>query len=1056
MPTLDQDLISLERMARFPKGKPADPTSNMSPEAKAKWDAANAEYGDQFKKANGDMLRYFADNPDKLREKQMRDKMRDKKAGKLSCAMSQDCTKPVTMIDNQGYTYCTGHGESRKSSTPTRKLTQAEIQKLEKGEQVRYRKKADHDALVDLATLDMELQEASLPHIALDRDLAALEEIGKLAAIEIAANQQVAQTILDQMGGKGRLSLMTGANNFVRQNNPPGVAFKFPNRHQPAKGGNYVLITLDEGADLYDMEFKYLRGYQGRTVKKYTGIYGDQLSDIFEKQTGLYLRLASQQLERLKAATFEEGSRVPDGWDPGYVDSDPDATLDDEGSLIPDGSNNMARRASRLKWDHNAKDSMGRDIIKARSPNGDGDYIVQEYHDGKISWILAKPGESFAVGSPTRFRHWERAMADAENHAFRKGPWRHITATATAKLNVGPAGAFRFRWPFTYAHGEAENQLGIDIVSFDQPPLMGEFDAVFHDADNARHPAMVFSWTTNGMPAGLVVLKSDRKGMAEARREMARGGKVARSKAAYAAGMPAGMAGEDRDHWAQVMGAAENDAHAYAKRDARKAVQTAWDNYQKQVRRDLLDFWRSYGKKMAEALQAEWALAAREHRDNNRLGHDKEAGTGLYGFSKKVQADCESCVRKVQREASSIAKRAYGKNEKVAEFLSAHARRADSLPAQILVAALGEMGPKVASMETLGEGTMVWVYQGGLMGMAGIVKGEQGGRTLVEALWIPDNMSALPAGSPGSHRDGWKNRQPGNIQRVPTRNLSTNMAAWKQWVKHDYGESGIADKVLRMARLTELRAQHPSKEAAGPRGKAQKAIMDVVNQWPPGHEEALTDLIKFKPSFRGINFGQILNSAEILDKSGLIKFDGVTVTKKASAKKSSGAGAANAKYLNSLPSNQKTQILKLMANHYDISLAEAEDELIDPDAEALYEYLAADRPLAMKVMRDFKSRRLASDKEAGSYGLYGYSDKVASLGLSACSEMRAAAGRIAADLHQRRQSKHANITAFLDQHCKTAECRYSRLLAASYPEASSKVASEAPRTVQAWLDWDNE
>jgi hypothetical protein len=48
------------------------------------------------------------------------------------------------------------------------------------------------------------------------------------------------------------------------------------------------------------------------------------------------------------------------------------------------------------------------------------------------------------------------------------------------------------------------------------------------------------------------------------------------------------------------------------------------------------------------------------------------------------------------REAEKIAKAAYTKDEKVAPFLATHAKRADSLPAKILVSALNSIGPKVA------------------------------------------------------------------------------------------------------------------------------------------------------------------------------------------------------------------------------------------------------------------------------------------------------------------------------------------------------------------------
>ena len=94
---------------------------------------------------------------------------------------------------------------------------------------------------------------------------------------------QVAKTILEQLGGAGRLQVMTGAYNFVAY--PNGVSFKFKNRKV-----NYVKITLN-GMDLYDVEFLKLTVNSQKKVAEFEDIYFDQLIDIFEETTGMYLRL---------------------------------------------------------------------------------------------------------------------------------------------------------------------------------------------------------------------------------------------------------------------------------------------------------------------------------------------------------------------------------------------------------------------------------------------------------------------------------------------------------------------------------------------------------------------------------------------------------------------------------------------------------------------------------------------------------------------------------------------------------------------------------------------
>ena len=74
------------------------------------------------------------------------------------------------------------------------------------------------------------------------------------------------------------------------------------------------------------------------------------------------------------------------------------------------------------------------------------------------------------------------------------------------------------------------------------------------------------------------------------------------------------------------------------------------------------------------------------------------APTGLYGYTKAVQSSCEASIRKMAKTASQLAKSAYQKDENVAPFLAAHAKRGNSLSAKILVAAMKDIGPKIASV----------------------------------------------------------------------------------------------------------------------------------------------------------------------------------------------------------------------------------------------------------------------------------------------------------------------------------------------------------------------
>lgn len=73
-------------------------------------------------------------------------------------------------------------------------------------------------------------------------------------------------------------------------------------------------------------------------------------------------------------------------------------------------------------------------------------------------------------------------------------------------------------------------------------------------------------------------------------------------------------------------------------------------------------------------------------------------------------------------------------------------------------------------------------------------------------------------------------------------------------------------------------------------------------------------------------------------------------------------GEVNSKYLDTISPDKKTKILKNIANHYGVSVADAEEEVKYADAEMLYEYIANDQSLRMDVYNDLKNNKY---KEGG-------------------------------------------------------------------------------------------
>lgn len=117
--------------------------------------------------------------------------------------------------------------------------------------------------------------------------------------------QQIAQTILDQLGGR-RFAAMTGARNLIAldasEGEPANDEHGIPAVH-PRVGGlcfqigrfsgvktTHVRISLTPD-DEYDMEFLAIRGTKIKTIREVRGVYCDQIEEIFRDATGLETRM---------------------------------------------------------------------------------------------------------------------------------------------------------------------------------------------------------------------------------------------------------------------------------------------------------------------------------------------------------------------------------------------------------------------------------------------------------------------------------------------------------------------------------------------------------------------------------------------------------------------------------------------------------------------------------------------------------------------------------------------------------------------------------------------
>tara|TARA_B100000927_G_C16471836_1_gene471892 strand:- start:2620 stop:3258 length:639 start_codon:yes stop_codon:yes gene_type:complete len=169
---------------------------------------------------------------------------------------------------------------------PLKKLKNGKIQ----GVQIDWRGKPRLMSHLDSDFSLLSMREADLDEIP-TKDVEKV--LAKAHGVRVASSKtanQVASTIVRQLGGGGRLVSMIGLRQMINQDN--GVTLVFPLfKHKGAV--NRVRITLN-GKDLYDMEFIRVRGKSVKTVRTFNDVWGMDLIEKFEEGTGLLLKISSK------------------------------------------------------------------------------------------------------------------------------------------------------------------------------------------------------------------------------------------------------------------------------------------------------------------------------------------------------------------------------------------------------------------------------------------------------------------------------------------------------------------------------------------------------------------------------------------------------------------------------------------------------------------------------------------------------------------------------------------------------------------------------------------
>lgn len=95
----------------------------------------------------------------------------------------------------------------------------------------------------------------------------------------------VAKTILAQLGGAGSMAAMCGCKDFLADEK--SIQFKVGRNEKNISACRVVL----DPSDTYTVEFYQGRGLKMRKCRELSNVYADSLRNLFEQTTGMYLSI---------------------------------------------------------------------------------------------------------------------------------------------------------------------------------------------------------------------------------------------------------------------------------------------------------------------------------------------------------------------------------------------------------------------------------------------------------------------------------------------------------------------------------------------------------------------------------------------------------------------------------------------------------------------------------------------------------------------------------------------------------------------------------------------
>ena len=613
-----------------------------------------------------------------------------------------------------------------------------------------------------------------------DRD-AALDDLRSLRH----ANSPVAKTILAQMGGARRLMAMLGVKQFVTSSN--SVSFKSPNKQRSK--GNSVKISL-RGDDTYDVEFFNVAKFTAKSVKKHSGVYAEDLVNIFERQTGWYLRLGRKMFSAEGfRRVFAEDSHMGMYGEEIFAEGCPD-NLDEKeceewekntlfhkdqfkagaGILGPAKEakagdqreqDKMWAKGYRymIQWSSNSK-LKNKDPLYVKSPSAAAKLVREDYPDEK-NW-KATPLTDPKTGKKADWETGEQSKPKKSGPGVGKGEGSDVPdgdgnrTKRAAKLKCdGKKGctddvAYIDTKGFIYCpnHAPARNDRNrrarklrpAEIKKLEAGQTI-KYGSAF--PMRTRTQPRIAATLYVAISGGKLLGATDGKHGAEKEgwRNVERVKKVNSFEIVEAKNVPTNVAENMVDwgsnnpktnYWKDEK-TAYNAVSRYLPKGKTAASKLTSEQI-KEVQGEMVpkgvpvrfmsggsslnivtgekttkganvmhqivywNFSKETSKKIAKWLgvRASFDKSAATEGVGDELG-GKTAASGNYGFTKAMQRDIDVAARRIAKAATSIAKKAHGKDARVADFLVAHAKRGKSLSAKVLVAALQEMAPKLAT-----------------------------------------------------------------------------------------------------------------------------------------------------------------------------------------------------------------------------------------------------------------------------------------------------------------------------------------------------------------------